>query len=55
MKTIVLTRKKDCVNSIVYTANSYEEEPIVTSLYLMRTFAKEMPQKIQVTVEGVKE
>jgi len=54
-KSIIMKRTEDKKHSITYKPDREMANPVLTSIYLMRTFSKTMPECIRVTVKEVKE
>lgn len=50
-KTITLVRHKDCKHSVVYEA--LDKDAVLKSVYLLRTFANPMPDRIEIVVRPV--
>ena len=50
-KTVKMFKYDDKKHSIVYKPLADEKNPILTSVYLMRTYNERMPIVINVTVE----
>ena len=48
--TVVLTKDKDCKGSVRYATDDFEAP--VSNLYLNRSFAKPMPDTIEVTIKA---